>query len=96
MIPDDWLEYIQDKSRELARPANPPKRRQPRITRMQSPRMRRVSGQTSNTIRAIYGTESAHSATPTKPNEWRGTHEVGPGDEHNDDYKTGKATESRG
>jgi hypothetical protein len=95
MIPDEWLQYVQDQAKELKRPPATPKSRMPRVQRMQSPRMRRIAGQTPNMTRAIFVPESEHTRTPTKPLEWRGTHEVGPGDKYNNDYRAGKATESR-
>src|SRR5216684_4028664 len=50
----EWLEYVQAADREIRRPPATPKRRMPKIARMQSREGRIVSGQSPNTIRAIY------------------------------------------
>lgn len=95
MIPADWLEYIAKAEKELKRPPNPPKRRQPKVTRHQSREARIVSGQTKNPIRAIYQPESQYSQTPTiNPDEHTLTREVGPADRYNPTgrYRGGKAT----
>jgi hypothetical protein len=95
MIPDDWLEYVAKLQKDLKKPPVPTKRRQPKITRMKSRRMRIVDGQTPSTIRAIYGTETKYNATPTiDPKDHTLTREVGPSDRYNPDegYRAGKAT----
>jgi len=95
MIPEDWLEYVVQKEKELKRPPNPTKRHQPKVTRMQSRRMRTVSGQTPNPIRAIYTVENQYNATPTiNREEHTLTREVGPKDQYNptEGYRGGKAT----
>lgn len=95
MIPEDWLQYMAKAEKELKRPPSPPRRRQPKITRMQSRRMRTVSGQTPNAIRAMYTVESKYNQTPTISSEDHElTREVGPSDRYNPDeaYRGGKAT----
>lgn len=62
MLPNAWLEYIANAEREGAKTNSPIKRHQPKVTRNMSPRQRKAMGQTSNTIRAIYTTDS--SVTP--------------------------------
>jgi len=76
MIPEDWLEYVVQKEKELKRPPDPIKRRQPKITRMTSRRMRTVNGQTPNPIRAMYTTENDYNRTPTLPDDATTTREV--------------------
>jgi len=94
MLPADWLAYIAEAERTIQRPPAPPKRRQPKVTRHQSPRMRQIQGQTINPIKAIYGEENERNQTPTMPETWRGTKEVGPGDVHNSEvsWRTGNQT----
>jgi hypothetical protein len=96
MMPDSWLEYMRNAEKDIKRPPATPKRRMPRVTRMESERMRRVGRQTINPIRAMYGQENEQNSTPTKPEEWRGTLEVGPNCEFNSavDWRTGKETTS--
>ena len=90
MLPADWLQFIQQTSRELSKAPVPTKRRQPRITRHASRRQRIAESQTRNPIRAMYGTESKYNATPTKPESWRGTRS--PGRDDANAYRAGKAT----
>jgi hypothetical protein len=94
MLPSDWEEYLAKQEWLIKKPPVPTKRRQPKITRMQSRRQRIAESQTPNQIRAIYAPESKWNETPTMPEDWQGTHEVGPGDEHNNEhgYRAGKAT----
>jgi hypothetical protein len=98
MIPEDWLEYVVQKEKELKRPPNPTKRHQPKVTRHQSRRMRTIAGQTPNPIRAMYTTENEYNATPLAPEKptWAGDsgREVGPKDQYNptEGYRGGKAT----
>lgn len=56
--------------------------------------MRRAESQSRNPIKSIYTPESKWNETPTRPEEWRGTHEVGPNDVHNPNstWRTGKPT----
>ena len=90
VLPADWLEYIQQTARELKKPPNPPKRRQPKITRMQSSRQSIAESQSPNQVHAIYVPENPRGATPTKPEDWRGT--MSPGAEQEGSYRAGKAT----
>jgi hypothetical protein len=94
MLPNEWLEYIAQAQKELKRPPAPPKRRQPKITRHTSARMRIVGGQTSNPIRAMYQPENEYNATPLLPEKAETTREVGPNDRYNptEGYRGGKAT----
>lgn len=94
MLEASWLEYIQRKSAELKRAPDPIKGHKPRVTRHQSPRMRRIQGQTPNPVRAAYVPESDSSRTPTKPNGWKGTKAVG-GNCENPNAGHGKETASR-
>jgi hypothetical protein len=95
MLPADWEEYLASAERDIKKPPNPPRRYQPKVTRHMSRNQRIASGQSSNPIQAIYVPESKWSATPTHPEDWKGTKEVGPGDVNNRTYRAGKATTER-
>jgi hypothetical protein len=90
MLPADWLQFVQQTSRELGKSPVPTKRHQPKVTRHMSRRQRIAESQTKNPIRAMYTTESKYNATPTKPEEWRGTRS--PGRDDANAYRAGKAT----
>jgi len=97
MEDNSWLQYVASKANELSKPPAPAKRKQPKVTRMQSARMRAIESQTSNIFKA--GFVSAEQASEqwkyVRPaNEDVTTREVGPGDVHNPvtGYSTGKAT----
>ncbi len=93
MLPADWLEWMAQQEWVIKQPPVPTKRRQPKITRMQSRRQRIAESQTPNQIRAMYTPESKWNETPTMPEEWRGIErEVGPGDPSQGSYRAGKAT----
>jgi hypothetical protein len=94
MLPASWEEYVAKAQRELKKAPDPIRRHQPRVTRMQSARMRRVSSQTGNSVRASYVPESVYNATPTKPEEWKGTRNVG-GNCEPKTYQSGKETTTR-
>lgn len=93
---DRILMMMQQFDREIRRTATPVRRHQPRVTRMQSSRMRTVSSGTSNGVKAIYQSpEQAARTTITGEPEYT-TREVGPGDRYNKDYTCeGKETKSR-
>jgi hypothetical protein len=88
------LLYFRRVAAELKVPPDPMKGRRPKITRMMSREQRIVFGQTANTIRAIYGTESKWNETPLLRDDATTTREVGPNDRYNarQNYRTGKAT----
>jgi hypothetical protein len=94
MLPADWLEYVRDAERNIKRPPNPPKRLQPKVTRHQSSRMRIVSGQQIDPIKAAYQPENQFNRTPLAPSDFVGTREVGPGDVNNSNtnWRTGNMT----
>ena len=94
MMPKDWLEYMRDAERNIKKVPDPLRAHRPKITRMQSSRMRTVSGQSNNPIKSIFTPESKWNATPTMPEEWVGTKEVGPGDVNNSatQWRTGNMT----
>lgn len=69
MLPASWEEYLAKLEREQGKTETPTKRHQPRIKRHQSARMRRVSTQTSNLVRAAYTTESDFNQTPVSTDE---------------------------
>jgi hypothetical protein len=94
MIPSDWLEYMRDAERDIKKAPVPTKRHQPKVKRMESARMRTVLGQSANPIKAIFTPESRWNATPTMPEDWEGTKEVGPGDINNmpTSWRTGNIT----
>jgi hypothetical protein len=58
------------------------------------PEQARAQSQQKNPIKAIFQPESKYNRTPTRPNDFVGTKEVGPGDSHNSnvDWRTGKST----
>jgi hypothetical protein len=90
------LERMVALDREIRKPANPIRRRQPKVTRMQSKRMQEIQQQTNNPIRAIFQTpEQAERGTITGEPDVT-TREVGPGDLYNNNYGCeGKETGSR-
>jgi|SRR5215831_6476464 len=90
MLPADWLEFVQRESRALSKAPVPTKRRQPKVTRHMSRNQRIAMSQTANPIRAAFTPESKYNATPTKPEEWRGTRS--PGRDDANAYRAGKAT----
>lgn len=90
MLPADWAEYVAQAEREIKKSPNPPKRRQPRVTRHKSRRQRIAESQTKNPVRAAYTTESKYNVTPTMPEKWRGTNS--PGETMAAAYRSGKAT----
>lgn len=95
MIPEDWLEYVVAKEKELKRPPDPIKKHKPKITRMTSRRMMVVNGQTPNPIRAMYTPENEYNQTPViAPEDHTLTREVGPNDRYNptEGYRAGKDT----
>lgn len=91
MLQADFEEFLAEKERDIKRPPSPPKRRQPKIIRNVSPMQRIALNQTPNLVRAMYVPEHERNQTPTN-DDLVGTHEVGPGDEHNNVYRAGKAT----
>jgi hypothetical protein len=94
MLPNEWLEYVEAQKKLLKRPPATPKRRMPRITRNESPRMRIVNKQTPNLTRAMYTPENRWNQTPVLPDDSVTTREVGPNDQYNPPggYRAGKAT----
>jgi hypothetical protein len=94
MFPADWEEFLAKQEKEIKQAPNPPRRRQPKVTRHMSARMRRASSQTSNRVRAIYTPESVYNTTPTKPETWRGTLNLGGNCEPKTYFST-KTTQTR-
>jgi hypothetical protein len=95
MIPEDWLEYMAQAEKQIKKTPDPLKKHKPKVTRHMSRRMRTVSGQTPNPIRAMYVPENEYNRTPTiEPEKHTLTREVGPHDQYNPDeaYRGGKAT----
>lgn len=92
LLQADILEMFADKDRQIRRPPHPPKRRQPKITRMQSRRMYVAQSQSINAVRAIYSPESKWNMTPLAPEGFVGTRNVGPNDPALGMYRAGKAT----
>jgi len=94
ILPADWLQFIADAERDIKRPPAPPKRRQPKVTRHKSREQRIAESQTKNTVRAVYNPESMYNQTPTRPETFVGTKEVGPGDRNNSatNWRTGNMT----
>lgn len=92
MLPADWEEYVAGLERRIKRAPSPTKRHQPRIKRMESPRMRRVSGQTRNPVKAMYSTESAGAMTPVAPANAEFTSDLG-GNCEDRNSPTGKKTQ---
>jgi hypothetical protein len=82
--------------REIRKSANTPKRRMPKVTRYESPRMRTIMQQTKNPVRATFQTaeQALRGHEADKTDEKSHTRDVGPMDfGHN--YCHGKETESR-
>lgn len=94
MLPKSWEEYLAKAERDIKKTDSPTRRRQPRVTRMSSKRMLRVSTQTSNFVRAAYSPESVYNSTPTKPETWKGTLNLG-GNCEPKTYYSSKTTTSR-
>jgi hypothetical protein len=94
MLDGEKLEWFVQASKELKKPSSPPKRLQPKVTRMQSSRMRTVSSQQSNPVKAIFQPESQFNQTPIANDDFVGTKEVGPGDVNNSatNWRTGNMT----
>jgi hypothetical protein len=90
----EYLEFVAEADRDIRRPSDPPKRRQPKIIRHSSRRQRTADSQTPNLTRAMYVPESAWNQTPLADDDFVGTREVGPGDVNNSatTWRTGKAT----
>jgi hypothetical protein len=90
----DKLEWFVNASKELKRPSSPPKRRQPKVTRHQSSRMKIVGSQQSDPIKAAYQPETRWNQTPVADDGFEGTLEVGPGDRNNSavNWRTGNMT----
>jgi len=80
MLDADKLLWYRREDREIRQPPDPPRRRQPKVARLQSPMQRRVSTQTSNPIRAMYGKESKYNQTPVAPEGAELTRNIGPHD----------------
>jgi len=82
--------------RDITRAPVPTRRHQPKITRHVSREQRIANSQSRNPIKAIYTDESKYNQTPVvhDEDERTMTREVGPGDEHNSTYRSGKATQS--
>jgi|tagenome__1003787_1003787.scaffolds.fasta_scaffold20587257_2 hypothetical protein len=93
MLPAEWSEYVAKAEREISsRPSDAPKK--PRaLKKMVSPRQRKALSQQANTIKAMYGQESAWNATPVRDNTKGLTLNVGGNCEP--DSPHGKATQSR-
>jgi hypothetical protein len=53
-LPASWLEYIAEKEAEIKRAPNPIKRHQPKVTRMQSSRMRSAQTNSRNFVHSVY------------------------------------------
>lgn len=79
--------------REIRKPPVPPSRRQPKVGRLQSKRMRNIQGQTNNPIRAMFQTPEqalrGHEADEVV--EENTTRNVGPRD-NGSNYCHGKET----
>jgi hypothetical protein len=93
---NDILLRMSRVSREISTAPNPPRRRQPKVTRMVSKRQRIALSATKDTIKAIYNSPmgtSKHNVTDEPENP---TREVGPRDIYNNSYNChGKETNTR-
>lgn len=93
---DAILLRMQAAMRDLARPSNPSKRRERKVTRLEPKGTQAARKQTKNYVRSVY--TSAAEARKSFINVYPtiSTREVGPGDQYNSDYPChGKDTESR-
>ncbi len=91
---ENWLETVQRLQREIKRSPDPLKRQNRPIVRMVSERQRIAESQTPNFMRAI--DKPDFRPTPTKPENWKGTRNVGSNDMDQDEYRAGKDTTSTG
>jgi hypothetical protein len=94
MLPEEWEQHLIDTGNSLRRPANPIKRHQPKVTRHSSRRMRQVSGQQIDPVKAIFQPENQFNRTPLLEDGTETTREVGPGDVNNSNvtWRTGNMT----
>jgi hypothetical protein len=90
MTHEQFLRMIEQVTR---RPPQPARRRQPKATRMESPRMRAVGSQTNNGVRAAY--QADFIKTPVRYTPEGLTLNVGPGCMSLNDNSTGHTTQSR-
>jgi hypothetical protein len=90
----DALLRLRQWQREQQRAPQPLRRRQPKVTRHQSGRMRIASSQTVNTVKAIYAPESQWNTTPLAPEDAKLTRNVGPSDMNPNGFYPAKATAS--
>ena len=96
MDQQDWLQYVQQRARELQQTSTPRKRTQPKVTPMQSARMRIVSRQTNNPFKAgfVSAEDALAQLSGLKEAEGPLTRNVGPLD-FGRNYVHGKDTGSR-
>lgn len=96
LLEADILERMVKAMSDLKKPPVPPKRRQPRVTRMESPRQRYVQQGTRNTVRAIYQSPETAASRTIVANPKNTTRNVGPTDLcPKNGYCEGKETQSR-
>jgi hypothetical protein len=90
MLPSDWAEEMARLERKIKEAPNPVRRRQPRVTRMASPRQRRAESGPRDTTKAIYAESNRWNEAQVRSNEegyWD--------NKELPDWSTGKATGTR-
>lgn len=93
---DAILMRMQKAMRDLSRPSAPSKRRERKVTRLETKGNQAALRQTKNYVRSAYTTAAEARKTFINVYPTISTREVGPGDQYNSDYPChGKDTESR-
>jgi hypothetical protein len=93
MLPREWEEWLAQKEKEIKQAPNPPKRRQPKIMRHQSPRQRGVGQQSNNVVHSVYKEDG--NKTPLAPRGFVGTRDLGGNAEERNGAPTGTRTSYR-
>ena len=96
MLPLEWQAEMARMESAIKRTNAPTKRHMPRVQRMQSARMRRVTGQSANAVRAIYAEPNNSNGAQLATGEERFTTNLGSNCESRNSAGVGsKPTQSR-
>lgn len=95
MTDSEYLEWFVRRANEVSKAPATPKRRMPKVTRMQRPEMRRATQGSRSAVRSIYQSAERASEQTVTRDVVNPTREVGPGDQYNNVYSTGKETNER-
>jgi hypothetical protein len=96
MLPLEWQAEMARLEAAIKRTNSPTKRHQPRVQRLQSARMRKVSSQSGNSIRAIYSEPNNFNGAQIATGKERFTQALGGNCENpNDAGWSSKPTQSR-